>query len=64
MKASGILMYPLALLAGCALALWMALDREARIEAAMEMGGEDAVSDADSRWMERRNARRRRGRAG
>ena len=61
MKAFGILMYPLALLAGCALALWLALDREVRIEASMEWGGEDAVSDADRRWMERRNARRRKG---
>lgn len=33
--------------------------REWRIEAEMEEGGEDAVSERDSRWMEERNRRLR-----
>ena len=36
--------------------------REWRIAAEMEDGGEDAVSERDSRWMEERNRRLRRSR--
>lgn len=33
--------------------------REWRIGYEMSLGGEDAISERDARWMERRNAKRR-----
>lgn len=38
--------------------IWPGL-REWRIEDEMAEGGEDAISERDARWMERRNAKRR-----